>query len=66
MEQNFLLDAFFKGGAMMWPLLICSLIALGVILERVWTLARVPDESTAEAQLVKLKGCFPTRVKKHW
>ncbi len=51
MEQNFLLDAFFKGGAMMWPLLICSLMALGVILERLWTLFRVPDEATAEAQL---------------
>jgi biopolymer transport protein ExbB len=61
MEQNFLLDAFFKGGAMMWPLLICSLIALGVILERVWTLARVPDESTAEAQLSEAEGVLSSQ-----
>ena len=28
MEQNFLVDQFFKGGPMMWPMLLCSLIAL--------------------------------------
>ena len=28
MSQNFLVDSFVKGGPMMWPLLLCSLIAL--------------------------------------
>ena len=49
--DNFLLDAFFKGGPMMWPLLICWLIALGVILERLWCLFRVPDEGQSEMEL---------------
>ena len=31
MEQNFLVDQFFKGGPMMWAMLLCSLLALGVI-----------------------------------
>lgn len=49
--DNFLLDAFLKGGPMMWPLLICWLIALGVILERLWCLFRVPDEGQSEMEL---------------
>jgi len=61
MEQNFLLDAFFKGGPMMWPLLACSLIALGVILERLWTLFRVPDEATAEGQLNEAEGVLASQ-----
>ena len=27
-------DLFIKGGIFMWPLLLCSIIALGVIIER--------------------------------
>lgn len=56
MEQNFLLDAFFKGGPMMWPLFACSLMALGVILERLWTLFRVPDEGASEEMLNQAEG----------
>ena len=34
---NFLIDNFRKGGPIMWPILICSLIALTVVIERsVW------------------------------
>ena len=51
MEQNFLVDQFFKGGPMMWPMLLCSLIALGVIIDRLWNLMRVPGEQEAEQQL---------------
>ncbi|MBT4504266.1 MAG: MotA/TolQ/ExbB proton channel family protein [Gemmatimonadetes bacterium] len=51
MEQNFLLDSFLKGGPMMWPLLLCSLLAIGVIIERLWCLLRVPGEEQAEAEL---------------
>ena len=51
MEQNFLLAQFAKGGWMMWPLLACSLLALGFILDRLWGLYRVPDEAAAEQDL---------------
>lgn len=34
---NFIVDNFVKGGPIMWPILVCSLIALTVVLERgVW------------------------------
>ena len=34
---NFIVDNFIKGGPIMWPILVCSLIALTVVLERaVW------------------------------
>lgn len=51
MEQNFLVDQFSKGGPMMYPLLLCSLMALGVIIDRLWNLMRVPGEEDAEQQL---------------
>jgi biopolymer transport protein ExbB len=38
---NFLIDNFKKGGPIMWPILIVSIIALAVVLERVfWWLGR--------------------------
>ena len=51
MEQNFLLAQFAKGGWMMWPLLTCSLLALGFIVDRLWGLYRVPSEKDAEQDL---------------
>lgn len=51
MEQNFLVDQFFKGGPMMWPMLLCLLIALAIIIERLWRLLMVPGEQEAEQQL---------------
>ncbi|MEE2659873.1 MAG: MotA/TolQ/ExbB proton channel family protein [Candidatus Latescibacterota bacterium] len=56
MQQNFLVDQFLKGGPMMWPLLVCSLIALGVIIDRLWGLMRVPSEEEAELQLSQAEG----------
>ena len=35
----------------MWPLLLCLLIALAIIIERLWRLLAVPDEQEAEQQL---------------
>ena len=51
MAQNFLVDSFFKGGPMMWPLFLCSLIAVGIIIDRLWGLFRVPDEQKGEEEL---------------
>jgi biopolymer transport protein ExbB len=40
-ENNFLIDNFRKGGPIMWPILIVSIIALAVVLERIfWWLGR--------------------------
>ena len=33
-------DWFFRGGLAMWPLLVCSIAGLTIILERVWALQR--------------------------
>lgn len=30
-------DWFFKGGAVMYPLLACSIVTVGIILERIWS-----------------------------
>jgi biopolymer transport protein ExbB len=51
MGQNFLVDQFLKGGPMMWALLLCSLVALGIVFDRVWHLMRVPSEEQAEQEL---------------
>jgi len=38
---NFLLDNFYKGGPIMWPILIVSITAIAVVLERIfWWLGR--------------------------
>lgn len=51
MGQNFLVDQFLKGGPMMWALLLCSLVALGIVFDRLWHLLRVPSEEQAEQEL---------------
>lgn len=51
MGQNFLVDQFLKGGPMMWALLLCSLVALGIIIDRLWHLMRAPSEEVAEQEL---------------
>jgi biopolymer transport protein ExbB len=35
-----LIDYFVAGGILMWPLLLCSLVAIAVIIERAWRLRR--------------------------
>ena len=51
MGQNFLVDQFLKGGPMMWALLLCSLVAMGIVIDRLWHLLRVPSEEQAEEEL---------------
>ncbi len=38
--QGYLIETFQKGGVFMWPLLICSIIGLAVVIERAWTFQR--------------------------
>ncbi len=56
MSENFLVGQFLKGGPMMWPLLICSLIALVVIIDRLMSYMRLPSEADAEAQLNEVES----------
>jgi len=46
-------DWFIKGGVVMWPLLVCSVAAVAIILERTWALQRkriIAGELVAEIQ----------------
>ena len=41
--QTHMLELFHKGGPIMWPLLLLSIVALTVLLERLVFIARVRD-----------------------
>ena len=56
MSENFLVGQFLVGGPMMWPLLLCSLIALVVIIDRLLNYTRLPSEADAEAQLNEIES----------
>jgi len=38
--ENVIPEWFHKGGLVMWPLLLCSVVGVAVVLERVWALRR--------------------------
>lgn len=42
-----------KGGYLMYPIALCSVFALGIFLERLWTYARVRRESRALAHQIE-------------
>lgn len=59
-------DYFLAGGPLMWPLLACSVIALAVVLERVWFWSRLhfkKDESLAARilQAARQRGQLPAK-----
>jgi biopolymer transport protein ExbB len=64
MEQNFLVEQFVKGGAMMWPLLLCSLLALAFIIERMWVVWSVPGPQQAEKELDHAEQALLTQGEK--
>lgn len=46
MENGTLLDIFHKGGPLMYPILLCSILALAIFFERVWTYWGIQREAT--------------------
>tara|TARA_B100001250_G_scaffold405257_1_gene422480 strand:- start:1724 stop:2392 length:669 start_codon:yes stop_codon:yes gene_type:complete len=56
MSENFIVSQFFKGGPMMWPLLLCSVVATIVIIDRLLSYFRLPSEEDAEAQLNEVES----------
>jgi biopolymer transport protein ExbB len=52
-----MLEIFRAGGWVMWPILFCSVVALGIVLERAWTLREprvIPSHLVAQVwQLLK-------------
>lgn len=55
---GFMLEMFYKGGTFMWPLLFASVLGMGVILERFYTLtrARVDTRKLITDVVSALKG----------
>ena len=47
-----LLELIEHGGTVMYPLLLCSVVVVGVIIERLWLLARLPQRSATLARHV--------------
>ena len=37
MDNGTMLDLFYKGGPLMYPILLCSVLALAIFIERLWT-----------------------------
>ena len=56
MSENFIVSQFLKGGPMMWPLLLCSVVATIVIIDRLLSYFRLPSEEEAEAKLNEVES----------
>ena len=60
-----MLELFQAGGPLMWPLLLCSVVSLAVVLERFWFWHKMkPEQDVANAdiilaQLAKDRNCIP-------
>lgn len=52
MTGRTILELIEQGGIVMYPLLLCSVLSVGVIIERLWALGRSQQQTTALAQHV--------------
>ncbi len=53
---------FFRGGIAMWPLLVCSIAGLAIILERIWALQRRRIISPELAAAIERKPVTPEQT----
>jgi len=53
---------FFRGGIAMWPLLVCSIAGVAIILERVWALQRRRIISPALAAAIDQRPATPEQT----
>jgi biopolymer transport protein ExbB len=53
---------FFRGGIAMWPLLVCSIAGLAIILERVWALQRSRIISPELAAAIERRPATPDQT----
>jgi len=53
---------FFRGGIAMWPLLVCSIAGVAIILERVWALQRRRIISPALAAAIQQRPASPEQT----
>jgi len=61
------LELFQSGGVLMWPILACSIAAMAIVVERIWTLNRravTPSDLTEQVQqLIERQDLNPARIK---
>ncbi len=63
---SYLQQKFVEGGAFMWPILICLVLGLGFVIERIWTLSRATLNTKKFVVQVKdalSKGGVPEAIK---
>jgi biopolymer transport protein ExbB len=54
-----LFDIFLKGGVIMWPIFLCSVVGLAVIIERFWVLRKA--KINLPAFMVRIRGYIKNR-----
>jgi biopolymer transport protein ExbB len=64
LQQNYLVKEFILGGPVMYPLLLCSILSVTFILERLWTMLRVPSGEKLEAYLEEVEGVLKKQGEK--
>ena len=50
-----------SGGPIMVPLILCAVLSIAYIIERLWVLSKVPNEQSARAQLDQLEHILTTQ-----
>lgn len=60
-----MIDFFIKGGIFMYPILLCSITALAIFIERIWNLRRsqvIPRDFVEEVEELIRRGKIPDAV----